>query len=134
MIAMITIVVRDYDDAIEFYTESLGFDLVEDTAISPDKRWVVLTPDASEEHGARILLAKAANDEQRFVVGNQAGGRVFLFLYTADFDATYEDYKAKGVKFCEEPREEPYGKVVVFKDLYGNKWDLIEPAMDVTEL
>lgn len=130
MIAMLTIVVRDYDDAIAYYTNILGFDLIEDTAISPSKRWVVLAPDGAEESGARILLAKAVNDEQRFVVGNQAGGRVFLFLYTADFEHTYEAYRSKGVRFLETPREEPYGKVVVFKDLYGNKWDLIEPNMN----
>jgi len=129
MIAMITIVVKDYDDAIAYYTEVLGFELIEDTVLSVEKRWVVLAPDGADDHGARILLAKAANDEQRFVVGNQAGGRVFMFLYTADFDQTYNEYKAKGVRFCEAPRSEPYGKVVVFKDLYGNKWDLIEPRV-----
>lgn len=129
MIAMITIVVRDYDDAIKYFTDILGFSLIEDTRISPEKRWVVLSPDAAEEGSVRILLAKAANDEQRFVVGNQAGGRVFLFLYTADFEQTYNEYKAKGVRFCEEPRNEPYGQVAVFKDLYGNKWDLIEPKI-----
>ena len=129
MIAMITIVVKDYDDAIAYYTEILGFELIEDTRVSDQKRWVVLAPDGADDHGARVLLAKASNDEQRFVVGNQAGGRVFLFLYTADFDQTYDEYKAKGVRFCETPRIEPYGKVVVFKDLYGNKWDLIEPKM-----
>ncbi|MEM9014254.1 MAG: VOC family protein [Pseudomonadota bacterium] len=126
MIAMLTVVVADYDDAIAYYTDILGFELIEDTPISVEKRWVVVGARNGAEAGARLLLARAANDEQRFVVGNQAGGRVFLFLYTDDFDQTYNDYKAKGVRFCEEPRREPYGKVVVFKDLYGNKWDLIE--------
>ncbi|NNE40531.1 MAG: VOC family protein [Marinicaulis sp.] len=129
MIAMMTLLVRDYDEAITYYTKILGFDLVEDTVLSPSKRWVVVTPDAAEENGVRILLARAANDEQRFVVGNQAGGRVFLFLYTADFNDTYESYKARGVRFLEEPRIERYGKVAIFKDLYGNKWDLIEPNL-----
>jgi len=129
MIAMITIVVKDYDDAIAYYTDILSFELIEDTRVCEERRWVVLAPDGADDQGARILLARAANDEQRFIVGNQAGGRVFMFLYTADFDHTYNEYKAKGVRFCETPRHEPYGKVVVFKDLYGNKWDLIEPKM-----
>lgn len=129
MIAMMTLLVRDYDEAIEYYTSVLGFDLVEDTPVNGSKRWVVICPDRSEATSLRILLAKAASDEQKFVLGNQAGGRVFLFLYTADFNQTYDEYKERGVVFIESPRLEPYGKVAVFKDLYGNKWDLIEPNL-----
>ena len=134
MISMITVIVKKYDDAIEYFTKVLGFDLIEDTQLGDGKRWVVVSTDATEENATRLLLAEAANDEQRFVVGNQAGGRVLVFLYTADFDHTYQVYKERGVHFCETPREEPYGKVVVFKDLYGNKWDLIEPRAQRNQL
>lgn len=127
MIAMMTLLVRDYDEAIAYYTSVLGFDLLEDTPVNGTKRWVVITPDKNEITGLRILLARAVSDEQNFVVGNQAGGRVFLFLYTADFNQSYEEYRARGVRFLEKPRSERYGKVAVFQDLYGNKWDLIEP-------
>ena len=118
-------VVKDYDEAIAYYIEKLGFALVEDTDMGGGKRWVVVAPPGSQ---CSLLLAKAANDEQFSRVGNQAGGRVFLFLHTDDFQRDYRAMKAQGVKFTEEPRYETYGTVVVFADLYGNKWDLIQPA------
>jgi catechol 2,3-dioxygenase-like lactoylglutathione lyase family enzyme len=124
-IALISLVVHDYDEAIEFYTQKLNFDLVEDTEMSPSKRWVVVAPKGSD--GCHILIAKAANDAQKNSVGNQTGGRVFLFLYTDDFERDYRNMLEKGVEFTEKPREEAYGTVVVFKDLYGNLWDFIEP-------
>ena len=119
------LVVRDYDEAIEFFTGSLGFVLVEDSPREPGKRWVVVAPPNSP--GTGPLLAKAATPEQAAAVGNQTGGRVFLFLHTDDFTRDYADYTARGVKFLEAPRQEAYGTVAVFQDLYGNKWDLIEP-------
>ena len=121
---MLTLVVRDYDEAIAYYTQKLGFALIENTALSEAKRWVVVAP--SVESGARLLLAQAGNVTQQAFIGDQTGGRVFLFLYTPDFDATYERYRAADVHFIETPRLEKYGKVVVFEDLYGNRWDLIE--------
>jgi len=123
-LAHLTLVVRDYDEAIAWYTEKLGFTLVEDTALSAANRWVVVAPSA--ERGASLLLAKAASPEQASRIGNQAGGRVFLFLHTEDFARDYEAFKARGVHFVEAPRQESYGTVVVFEDLYGNRWDLIE--------
>jgi catechol 2,3-dioxygenase-like lactoylglutathione lyase family enzyme len=123
-IAMLALVVRDYDEAIAYFTGSLGFDLIEDTRQSETKRWVVVAPPGGR--GARLLLAKAANERQMTRVGDQTSGRVFLFLHTDDFDATYARYSAAGVAFVETPREEAYGKVVVFEDLYGNRWDLVE--------
>ena len=123
---MIALVVRDYDEALEFYTRALAFVVVEDTIISAHKRWVVVAPRGSEK-GCSILLAKAANEQQTAAIGNQTGGRVFLFLHTDDLDRDYQRMKKAGVTFSEEPREEVYGKVVVFEDLYGNRWDLIEP-------
>lgn len=123
-IAMLALVVRDYDEAIAYFTGSLGFDLIEDARQSETKRWVVVAPPGGR--GARLLLAKAANERQMTRVGDQTGGRVFLFLHTDDFDATYARYNAAGVAFVETPREEAYGKVVVFEDLYGNRWDLVE--------
>lgn len=122
-LGMLSLLVRDYDEAIGYYTRTLGFTLIEDTPLSETKRWVVVAPGA---HGARLLLAKAANDTQQAFIGNQTGGRVFLFLYTPDFDATYARYLAAGVRFIETPRAEAYGKVIVFEDLYGNRWDMIE--------
>jgi catechol 2,3-dioxygenase-like lactoylglutathione lyase family enzyme len=124
-ITALTLVVGDYDEAIRFFTEALRFELLEDTDMGAGKRWVKVAPKNSK--GAALLLARAANTEQDAVIGNQSGGRVFLFLHTDDFQADYEHMKAYGVEFTEDPREEVFGKVVVFKDLYGNKWDLVEP-------
>ena len=124
-IAHITFLVRDYDEAIAFFTQSLNFSLIEDTRLDAEKRWVLVSPPGSQ--GANLLLAKAVTPEQEKAIGNQTGGRVFLFLHTDDFKRDYEQIIAKGVKFRENPREEPYGTVVVFEDLYGNKWDLIQP-------
>jgi len=120
----IAIVVRDYDEAIDYYTRVLGFELLEDEPRGPGKRWVRVAPRG--DHGASLLLAKAANEEQTSRIGNQTGGRVFLFLHTDDFQRDYAAYSAHGVKFIEQPRYEEYGTVVVFEDIYGNKWDLIE--------
>jgi len=120
----ITLLVHDYDQAIAYYTGKLGFDLIEDTRLSEDKRWVLVAPPGAKE--TRILLAKAANNEQGKSVGNQTGGRVFLFLQTDDFRSDYQRMKTSGIDFCETPREEIYGTVVVFQDLYGNKWDLLQ--------
>jgi catechol 2,3-dioxygenase-like lactoylglutathione lyase family enzyme len=126
-IALVSLVVRDYDEAIAFYTGTLGFTLVEDTYVpEQDKRWVVVAPPGST--GCRLLLARASNEPQAGRVGNQTGGRVFLFLNTDDFARDYQAYKAKGVEFVREPKKEPYGTVAVFKDVYGNLWDLVEPA------
>ena len=122
-LGMIALVVDEYDTAISHYVNDLGFTLIEDKIMSPEKRWVVVAPSID---GARILLAKAATDQQRAVIGNSTGGRVGFFLYTTNFDETYESYKARGLEFLEQPRQEAYGQVVVFKDKYGNKWDLIE--------
>ncbi|MFC4764586.1 VOC family protein [Dyella koreensis] len=120
----LALVVADYDEAIAWYTHVLGFELLEDTKLGEDKRWVLLAPPGSQE--TRLLLAKAVTPEQHASVGNQAGGRVFLFLHTDDFWRDYQRMKAAGAVFCEEPREEVYGNVVVFQDLYGNKWDLLQ--------
>ena len=125
-IALITLVVRDYDEAILFFTDALCFTVVEDRPLDPAKRWVVVAPAVSQ--GAYLLLAKAATPEQLACVGNQTGGRVSLFLHTSDFWTDYRYMQSHGVKFAEEPREEPYGLVVVFFDLYGNKWDLVQPS------
>jgi uncharacterized glyoxalase superfamily protein PhnB len=122
-LGMIAIVIDDYDDAISHYVDDLGFTLIEDSQLTPDKRWVVLAP---SPQGAQILLAKASNDGQRAAIGNSAGGRVGFFLYTDNFTQTYENYLANGIEFIETPRQESFGQVVVFKDKYGNKWDLIE--------
>ena len=125
-IAALALLVRDYDEAISFFTDALRFTLIEDTPLGADKRWVVVAPPAGAP-GASLLLAKAANAEQLAHVGNQTGGRVFLFLHTSDFWDDYRHMQAHGVKFAEEPRAEPYGRVVVFFDLYGNRWDLVQP-------
>jgi hypothetical protein len=122
-LGMVTIVIDDYDVAISHYVNDLDFSLIEDKVISPEKRWVVVAP---SKEGARILLAKAANDQQRSAIGNSTGGRVGYFMYTTNFAETYETYTSRGIEFIESPRQEAYGQVVVFKDLYGNKWDLIE--------
>lgn len=124
-IANIALVVSDYDEAIRFYTEKLNFTLVEDTPLSDTKRWVVVAPPGSTE--CRLLLAKAANAEQQSRMGNQTGGRVFLFLHTDDFWRDYNNMLEQGIRFVREPAEEPYGTVAVFEDLYGNLWDLIGP-------
>lgn len=125
-IAHVALVVDDYDKAIQFYTQKLNFTLVEDTVLSDTKRWVLISP-PGDESGCSLLLAKAANDEQGTRVGNQAGGRVFLFLNTDDFWRDFNNLKAKGITIIREPSEEQYGTVAVFSDLYGNLWDLIEP-------
>jgi catechol 2,3-dioxygenase-like lactoylglutathione lyase family enzyme len=124
-IALLTLLVRDYDEAISFFTDALRFTVVEDRPLGSAKRWVVVAPAASQ--GASLLLAKAATLEQSAHVGNQSGGRVFLFLHTSDFWNDYCHMQSRGVRFAEEPREEPYGLVVVFFDLYGNRWDLVQP-------
>lgn len=124
-IAHIALLVDDYDAAIEFYTQKLDFHLVEDTKLSEDKRWVMLAPKGAKE--CCLLLAKASTEEQARVVGNQTGGRVFLFLYTDDFWRDYEKMKSREVNFVRPPQDFDYGTVAVFEDLYGNKWDLIEP-------
>jgi catechol 2,3-dioxygenase-like lactoylglutathione lyase family enzyme len=123
-IAHIALVVADYDEAIRFYTETLGFELIEDTPQSETKRWVLVAPKNSD--GCQLLLAKGVGDEQQSRIGNQTGGRVFLFLRTDDFWRDYNEYLKKGVKFVREPKVEEYGTVAVFADLYGNLWDLIE--------
>ncbi len=123
-IAQVALVVRDYDEAISFYVSSLGFTLTEDTDLGDGKRWVIVSPTGSS--GTALLLAKADGQQQLAAVGDQAGGRVFLFLQTDDFWRDYHCMTDKGVSFCETPREEIYGTVVVFEDLYGNRWDLIE--------
>lgn len=123
-VVQMMILVRDYDDAIDFYTRALGFELLEDTKRSETKRWVRVAPAGG---GCSILLAKADNPEQDARVGNQTGGRVLLFIHTDDFDSYYCHLHAQGVEFIGSPRDEDFGKVVVFLDLYGNKWDLIEP-------
>jgi len=125
-ISTVTLVVRDYDEAIRFFTDCLRFTLMEDTPMGGGKRWVVVSPPG--EKGASLLLAKAVGEEQEARVGDQTGGRVFLFLRTDDFYRDYEHMKAKGVRFTEEPRQESYGTVVVFLDLYGNKWDLVQAS------
>jgi len=123
-IGAITLLVADYDDAIAYYRDKLGFALIEDTALGHGKRWVLVAPSLTSE--ARLLLAQAANPNQATQIGHQAGGRVFLFLHTNDFAADYARMKANGINFLEEPRYESYGAVAVFADLYGNKWDLLE--------
>jgi catechol 2,3-dioxygenase-like lactoylglutathione lyase family enzyme len=124
-IASLALVVRDYDEAIAFFTEALRFNLLEDKPMGAGKRWVVMAPPGG--NGASLLLAKAASPEQTAAIGNQAGGRVFLFLHTDDFAGDYAHMHSRGVRFTEAPRQESYGRVVVFLDLYGNKWDLVEP-------
>lgn len=123
-IGSIALVVADYDAAIDWYTRVLGFQLLEDTAMGGGKRWVVVSPAGAGE--TRLLLAKASTPEQIARIGDQTGGRVFLLLHTDDFWRDYERMKAAGALFCEQPREEAYGTVVVFQDLYGNKWDLLQ--------
>ena len=121
----VALVVRDYDEALAFFTRTLNFKVVEDTRLSEDKRWVLIAPPGSQ--GTSLLLAQAATPEQATRIGNQTGGRVFLFLHTDDFWRDFRTYQAKGVVFVREPSEQSYGTVAVFKDLYGNLWDLIQP-------
>lgn len=127
-LGLISLVVRDYDEALAFYTGKLGFKLVEDSFVpEQNKRWVVVEPPgAASSRGAQLLLARASNEQQESRIGNQTGGRVFLFLYTDDFWRDYNDYRAKGIEFVREPSEAPYGTVAVFADLYGTMWDLVQ--------
>ncbi|ANH90170.1 extradiol dioxygenase [Streptomyces sp. SAT1] len=126
-LALVTLVVDDYDEAIRFYTGALGFRLVEDTPRPDGSRWVVVAPGEDDDAGA-LLLARAKGDTQRARVGDQTGGRVGFFLHTDDFARDHARMRAAGVTFLEEPRHEPYGSVAVFQDLYGNRWDLLQPA------
>jgi len=123
-LALVTLVVRDYDEAIAWYTQALGFELLEDSALGGGKRWVRVAPRGGT--GAALLLAKANGERQQARVGDQTGGRVALFLHTDDFHREHAAMQARGVRFVETPREEPYGTVAVFEDLYGNRWDLLE--------
>jgi len=125
-LATVSFLVRDYDEAIAWFTKALGFSLLEDTPQGEGKRWVIVAPPSGQ--GARLLLAKAANPEQQKAIGHAAGGRVAFFLHTDDFDADHARMLAAGVRFRETPRSEAYGKVAVFEDLYGNGWDLIGPV------
>ncbi len=124
-LALVALIVRDYDEAIRFYVDVLGFELIEDTEQpAQNKRWVIVAPPGARE--SRLLLARATNEEQATRLGNQTGGRVFLFLYTDDFWRDHARYSERGVVFVRPPKEEPYGTVAVFQDLYGNLWDLVE--------
>jgi catechol 2,3-dioxygenase-like lactoylglutathione lyase family enzyme len=126
-LALVSLVVRDYDEALAFFVDKLGFVLIEDSVVAQQaKRWVVVAPPGAS--GARLLLARAANTSQESRIGSQTGGRVFLFLHTDDFWRDFERYRARGVEFVRGPSVEPYGTVAVFKDLYGNLWDLLEPV------
>jgi len=128
-LAHIALIVRDYDEAIGWFTEKLGFTLVADEyQAEQDKRWVLAAPPGAGPDAATLLLARASSPEQAAFVGNQAGGRVFLFLKTDDFDRDYAAFRARGVRFVREPKQAPYGKVAVFEDLYGNLWDLVQFA------
>lgn len=127
-IAHIALVVKDYDEAIEFYTNKLDFIILEDTKLSEEKRWVMIAPPGAKE--CCLLLAKAANEEQLKSVGNQTGGRVFLFLHTDDFWRDFNSYSERGIHFVRPPASFDYGQVAVFEDLYGNLWDLIQPRKD----
>jgi catechol 2,3-dioxygenase-like lactoylglutathione lyase family enzyme len=123
-VGYVALVVRDYDEAVAFYTQALGFRLIEDTDLGNGKRWVLVAPPESD--GTSLLLARAVTPEQSSRIGDQTGGRVFLFLHTDDFWRDYRAMTERGVKFCRPPRDEPYGTVAVFEDLYGNKWDLLQ--------
>ncbi|MBB5925537.1 VOC family protein [Streptomyces echinatus] len=126
-VALVTLVVREYDEAIRFYTEALGFRLAEDAPRPDGSRWVVVEP-GGDDHGTGLLLARAKDEDQRARAGDQTGGRVGFFLHTDDFARDHARMAAAGVTFLEEPRHEPYGTVAVFQDLYGNRWDLLQPA------
>ena len=123
-IGQFTLLVRDYDEAVTWYTRCLGFELIENTDVGRGQRWVVVAPPGGK--GARLRLGKAATPEQKSRIGNQTGGRVLFFLYSDDFNRDYDAMRAKGVGFVEEPRNEAYGRVAVFEDLYGNRWDFME--------
>lgn len=126
-IAHITLLVTDYDEAIEFYTKKLNFDLIEDTKLEDSKRWVLVAPKGSVE--CRLLLAKASNEEQKKQIGNQSGGRVLLFLHTENFERDYQNLLHQEIKIIRPPSDEEYGRVAVFEDLYGNLLDLVEPRV-----
>ncbi|AFL84792.1 lactoylglutathione lyase-like lyase [Belliella baltica DSM 15883] len=126
-IAQFALIVEDYDDAIDFYTKKLHFQLLEDTQISETKRWVRIAPPGSTDQNCHILLAKASGEQQKNAIGNQTGGRVFLFLHTDDFERDYQNLLDQDIKIFRDRSTESFGKVVVFEDLYGNLWDLIEP-------
>jgi len=131
-LGLVSLVVRDYDEALAFFVGKLGFTLVEDTFVPEQaKRWVVVSPPGAVE--SQLLLARASTPEQQSRIGAQTGGRVFLFLYTNDFWRDYESYKSKGIVFVRDPKDEPYGTVAVFKDLYGNMWDLLQPRQSPGE-
>jgi len=123
-LALLSLLVRDYDEALAFYVGKMGLSLVEDSHLGGGKRWVVVAPGAA---GTRFLLAKASDDQQTALVGGQGGGRVWLFLHTDAFEADHARLSAAGVRFLEAPRHEAYGSVAVFEDLYGNRWDLLQP-------
>jgi len=126
-LGLVSLVVADYDEALAFYVGKLGFELVEDSFVpEQNKRWVVIAPPGAGGTGAKLLLARGSSPDQVSRIGNQTGGRVFLFLYTDDFWRDFNDYKAKGIEFAREPSEAPYGTVAVFKDLYGTLWDLVQ--------
>jgi catechol 2,3-dioxygenase-like lactoylglutathione lyase family enzyme len=128
-LGMVSLVVKDYDEALAFYVGKLGFTLIEDSPVpEQQKRWVVVEPPGAAGRGARLLLARGANPEQQSRIGNQTGGRVFLFLHTDDFERDYAAYRSKGIEFVRGPMDAPYGRVAVFKDLYGTLWDLIGPT------
>ena len=127
-LSLVSLVVKDYDEALAFYVGKLGFRLVEDSFVpEQNKRWVVIEPPGAQGKGAKLLLARGVGPEQTSRIGNQTGGRVFLFLYTDDFWRDFNAYKALGIEFVREPSEAPYGTVAVFKDLYGTLWDLVQP-------
>ena len=126
-LGLVSLVVREYDEALAFYVGKLGFTLLEDSFVpEQNKRWVVIEPPGASGKGAKLLLARGSNAEQQSRIGNQTGGRVFLFLYTDDFWRDFNAYKSKGIEFVREPSEAPYGTVAVFKDLYGTQWDLVQ--------
>ena len=129
-LAHIALVVENYDEAIKFYTEKLNFTLIEDTKLSETKRWVMVAPPGARE--CCLVLARATNEEQKQHIGNQTGGRVFLFLYTDNFDRDFQNLQENHVQIVRQPVTEPYGKVAVFADLYGNLWDLVEPSAQNT--